>query len=45
MLINSFKFELSDKPIVWNFAAVAYPAISRQSLKSEMYLMVSLAPL
>ena len=42
-LINSFKFELSDRPIVWNFAGISYPAISRQNIKSEMYLNVSLA--
>ena len=42
-LVNAFKFELSDRPIVWNFAGVAYPAINRLSSKSQMYLSVSLA--
>lgn len=42
-LISSFKFELSSKPVVWNFASIAYPAVSRDSSKPEMYLNVSLA--
>ena len=43
-LINAFKFELSDKQIIWNFAGIAYPASSWKSSKPEMYLNVSLAP-
>lgn len=41
-LISAFKFEFSEKPIVWNFAGIPYPALSRQSSKPEMFLKVSL---
>ena len=41
-LVNAFKFELSEKPVVWNFAGIAYPASNRASSKPEMYLKVSL---
>ena len=44
-LVNAFTFDLSDKPIVWNFGSVAYPAVSKQSSQSQMYLKVALAPI
>ncbi|KAI1782200.1 cytochrome P450 [Ganoderma leucocontextum] len=44
MLLSSFKFELSDKPFVWNFAGISYPSASHASLKPEMVLKVSLVP-
>ncbi|KAI0713903.1 cytochrome P450 [Earliella scabrosa] len=43
VLISSFKFELSEKPIFWNFAGIAYPALSKESRRPEMHLKVSLA--
>ncbi|KAI0713881.1 cytochrome P450 [Earliella scabrosa] len=42
-LVASFKFEPSDKPIVWRFAGITYPAASKDSAKPEMFLKVSLA--
>ncbi|PIL33307.1 cytochrome P450 [Ganoderma sinense ZZ0214-1] len=44
VLVSSFKFELSDTKIHWNFAGVTYPATSKGSVKPEMWLNVSLAP-
>ncbi|KAI0373129.1 cytochrome P450 [Pilatotrama ljubarskyi] len=41
MLIPAFKFELSDKPIYWNAAGVAYPTVGAESNKSEMPLRVT----
>ncbi|KAI1791311.1 cytochrome P450 [Ganoderma leucocontextum] len=43
-LLSSFRFELSDKPFVWNFAGFSYPSASHESSKPEMVLKVSLAP-
>ncbi|KAI0648491.1 cytochrome P450 [Trametes meyenii] len=41
-LIPAFKFELSDKPIVWNAAGVVYPSTSEKGTgKPEMPLMVT----
>ena len=42
-LVSNFKFGLSNKPIVWNFAGVAYPTTNHESSKPEMTLKVSLA--
>ncbi|KAI0657157.1 cytochrome P450 [Cubamyces menziesii] len=39
-LLPAFKFELSDKPIAWNVAGVAYPSIGDSS-KPEMPLRVT----
>ncbi|KAI0333105.1 cytochrome P450 [Cubamyces sp. BRFM 1775] len=39
-LLPAFKFELSDKPIAWNVAGVAYPSIGESS-KPEMPLKVT----
>ncbi|KAI0326160.1 cytochrome P450 [Cubamyces sp. BRFM 1775] len=39
-LLTNFAFELSDKPVVWNLAGVAYPSISTQSAKGELWLKV-----
>ncbi len=44
MLLSRFKFELSEKPFVWNFAGISYPSASYASSKPEMVLKVSLAP-
>ncbi|KAI0746326.1 cytochrome P450 [Daedaleopsis nitida] len=43
VLVGAFRFELSDKPFVWNFAGVAYPAANIGDKKPEMFLRVSLA--
>ncbi|KAI0657159.1 cytochrome P450 [Cubamyces menziesii] len=39
-LIPAFKFELTDKPISWNAAGVAYPSVG-DSMKPEMPLRVT----
>ena len=41
-LVSNFEFGLSNKPIVWNFAGVAYPTTNHESSKPEMTLKVSL---
>ena len=42
VLLQTFKFELGDKPIVWNFSAVEYPTVGTESPKPEMPLVLSL---
>ncbi|KAL7285768.1 hypothetical protein ACG7TL_000877 [Trametes sanguinea] len=42
VLLQWFKFELTDKPIAWNFAAVQYPTVGKESTIPEMPLKVSL---
>ncbi|KAI0697098.1 cytochrome P450 [Cerioporus squamosus] len=42
-LISAFKFELSDKPIIWNFAGISYPTLTKGSTRPEMYLKVAMA--
>ncbi|PIL30684.1 cytochrome P450 [Ganoderma sinense ZZ0214-1] len=44
LLLSRFKFELSEKPFVWNFAGISYPSASYASSKPEMVLEVSVAP-
>ncbi|KAL1952219.1 hypothetical protein VTO73DRAFT_1368 [Trametes versicolor] len=41
IMLQSFKFELTEKPIVWNFASVQYPTIGKVSTEPEMPLKVS----
>ncbi|KAI0648471.1 cytochrome P450 [Trametes meyenii] len=41
MLIPAFKFELSDKTIIWNVAGVVYPSVGKDSPKPEMPLKVT----
>ena len=43
MLLTNFKFERSETPIIWNFAGIAFPAKSHDSVHPEMYLKVSVA--
>ena len=43
VLVSTFKFELSDTKIYWNFSGVVYPATSKDTNKPEMWLNVSLA--
>ena len=42
VLLPNFKFELSDKPIVWNHASVMYPTVGAESQTPEMPLKISL---
>nr|BAK09536.1 cytochrome P450 [Postia placenta] len=42
VLLPTFTFGPTEKPIIWNFAPVAFPSIGRDSLKSEMPLSVGL---
>lgn len=41
VLLANFKFELTDKPIVWNNAGVAYPTVGKESKKPEMPLKLT----
>ncbi len=43
MLVSAFKFELSETPIFWNFAGIAYPTTTKGNMRPEMYLKVSMA--
>jgi len=40
VLVTNFTFDLPEKPIAWNVAAVWYPTIGRNSTKPEMPLTV-----
>ena len=40
VLLGSFKFEPSGKPVVWNFASVSYPTIGPNDLKPTLPLKV-----
>ena len=42
VLIPTFKFELSNKEIYWNFTGVQYPTVGTESTKAEMFLRLSL---
>ncbi|KAH9841449.1 cytochrome P450 [Rhodofomes roseus] len=42
VLLTKFTFALSDRPIVWNVAAVSYPSADTYSEKPEMPLRVGL---
>ncbi|TFK83127.1 cytochrome P450 [Polyporus arcularius HHB13444] len=41
ILLTAFKFELTDKPVVWNFSVVDYPTMGESSTKPELLLKVS----
>ncbi|KAI0628868.1 cytochrome P450 [Trametes polyzona] len=41
ILLSTFKFELSDRPITWNSSAVIYPTTGEESTKPEMFLRLS----
>ncbi|KAH9928315.1 cytochrome P450 monooxygenase [Fomitopsis serialis] len=43
VLLSTFKFELTDKPVVWNVASVRYPTVGTGSNYAEMPMKVSLA--
>lgn len=40
VLISSFRFSLTGKPLVWNNSAITYPTVGTVSLKSELPLLV-----
>ncbi|KAI0635838.1 cytochrome P450 [Trametes polyzona] len=43
-LVRSFKFDLPEKPITWNFGGVNFPTMDTyDSTRSEMFLKVKLA--
>ena len=42
MLLTSFTFDLTEKPIVWNVAAVRYPTVGEESTKPEMPLKIGI---
>ncbi|KAI0631049.1 cytochrome P450 [Trametes polyzona] len=39
-LIANFTFELSEKPVVWNFTGVSYPSVGTDSMKPELWLKI-----
>ncbi|KAI0333106.1 cytochrome P450 [Cubamyces sp. BRFM 1775] len=41
MLLPAFRFELSERPVFWNAAGVAYPSAGDYSTKPEMPLRVT----
>ncbi|OSD02190.1 cytochrome P450 [Trametes coccinea BRFM310] len=41
LLISSFKFEMTDKPIVWKTSAVSFPTMGEESTKPELLLKVT----
>ncbi|KAI0823100.1 cytochrome P450 [Trametes gibbosa] len=42
IMLQWFKFEPTDKPIAWNYAAVQYPTVGRESNVPQMPLKVTL---
>ncbi|RPD52564.1 cytochrome P450 [Lentinus tigrinus ALCF2SS1-6] len=40
-LLTSFKFELTDTPVIWKFATVDYPTMGKDSTKSQLLLKVT----
>ncbi|TFK82599.1 cytochrome P450 [Polyporus arcularius HHB13444] len=41
VLLSKFKFELTDKPIVWKMSAVIYPTMDAKSTRPEMLLKLT----
>ncbi|KAI0690556.1 cytochrome P450 [Cerioporus squamosus] len=41
VMLTAFKFELTDKPVVWNFSVVEYPTMGESSTKPELLLKVT----
>ena len=42
MLLSTFKFELGEKPIIWNYAGVVFPSVKKEGYEPEMPMRVSL---
>ncbi|KAI0955818.1 hypothetical protein AcV7_006382 [Taiwanofungus camphoratus] len=40
VLLSSFRFDVSQKPIVWNLATVKYPTVGRESNAAQLPLRV-----
>lgn len=40
VLLESFKFSLSDKAIVWNISGVSYPTVGPTDVHAQLPLMV-----
>ncbi|TFK83044.1 cytochrome P450 [Polyporus arcularius HHB13444] len=41
VLLMAFKFDLTEKPVVWNFSVVEYPTMGESSTKPELLLKVT----
>lgn len=41
VLLSKLKFEMTDRPIAWNSAAVIYPTTGEGSDRPEMFLKVT----
>ena len=42
ILLSTYSFELSDKPVAWNLSPVVYPTMGEDSPKPELRLKVKL---
>lgn len=42
MLVSTFTFELTGKPIEWNVGTVTYPTVGKESNKAELPLRVGI---
>ena len=42
MLLSTFKFELTQKPITWNLAGVTYPSVDAHGERPELPMKVTL---
>ncbi|TFY62064.1 hypothetical protein EVJ58_g4113 [Rhodofomes roseus] len=42
VLLTHFTFDLTEKPIVWNVAAIRYPTVGKESTRPEMPLKVGI---
>ena len=42
VLLRSFRFYLSDKEVVWNYSAVKFPTVGRDSNKPSMPMKIEL---
>ena len=40
VLLSTYSFSMTDRPIAWNQAAVLYPSMGEESAKPELCLMV-----
>ena len=41
VLLDAFRFTVSDKEIVWNIATVRYPTVGKDGVKPELPLVVA----
>ena len=40
-MLTTFRFELTDQPVVWNFSVVDYPTMGENSTDPELLLKLS----